>query len=189
MWDTSVEHHALWMMLPSLDEVPSHPLPSGYSWRFFEPGDELRWAEIETSAGEFATPQDGLARFRRDYPTNDELDERLIFLTLDEKPVATITAWHVDTPTDGKIQWVSVDAAYQGRGLSKPLVSLALQRLRELGHTAACLHTQTESWVAVGVYASFGFRPLLGMPNSAGEEEGWRIVREKLGYLPDPLQY
>ena len=60
----------------------------------------------------------------------------------------------------GRLHWVSVDAAHQGRGLSKPLVAMALSSACcELGHREAILTTQTPSWVAIRVYHRFGFRP------------------------------
>ena len=99
------------------------------------------------------------------------------------EPFATATAWH-DHGAQGRLHWVGVDAAHQGMGLSKPLVSLALQRLREVGYRSAMLTTQTASWVAIKVYHRFGFRPLL---RKCCEAEGWKIVSDKTGI--DFLQY
>lgn len=76
------------------------------------------------------------------------------------------------------MHWVSVDQAHQGLGLSKAVVSLAMHRLRELGHTSAFLTTQTASWVAIKVYHRFGFRPDVREENQI---EGWRIVSERTG--------
>ena len=82
------------------------------------------------------------------------------------------------------MHWVSVDAAHQGQGLSKPVVSLAMQRLRKLGYRSAYLTTQTESWLAIRLYHRFGFWPVL----CSGEESvGQKIVSEKSGI--DSLQY
>ena len=68
MWDTSVEKVHLAMELDSLENLPQHPLPQRYGWRFYQPGDEIHWARIETSAGEFSQIEGGLRRFERDFP-------------------------------------------------------------------------------------------------------------------------
>ncbi len=186
MWDTTIPMIGLAMRADSLENLPVFDLPAPYGWRYFQPGDERVWAEIETSAGEFKTPEEGIEAFRRYYPTDDGLDERMIFLTDAGIPFATATAWFDGEPDgqDGHLHWVGVDATHQGRGLSKPLVSLTMQRMRELGYKNAYLTTQTASWVAVKVYHQFGFRPVL---REEKEIEGWRIVSEKTGI--DFMQY
>ena len=93
MWDTSVEKVHLRMELDSLEQLPRHPLPERYGFRFYRPGDEIHWARIETSAGEFSRIEDGLRRFERDFPDREPLPERMIFLTDGGVPFATVTAW------------------------------------------------------------------------------------------------
>lgn len=181
MWDSTLPMIGLAMRADSLENMPVFELPKPYSWRLFQPGDERVWAEIETSAGEFRTPEEGLKGFRRYYPTDDALPERMFFLTDGGKPFATATAWFGDagpSSAEGRLHWVSVDQAHQGQGLSKAVVSLAMHRLRALGHTSAFLTTQTASWVAIKVYHQFGFAPLI---REERELEGWRIVSEKTG--------
>ena len=105
----------------------------------------------------------------------------MIFLTDHGVPFATATAWFGEDgedPAEGRLHWVGMDAAHQGRGLSKPLVSLAMHRLQTLGYTSAYLTTQTASWVAIKVYHRFGFRPDV---RTEKEIEGWQIVSEKTG--------
>ena len=181
MWDLSVPMIGLAMRADALDHLPEFALPAEYGWRYFQPGDERLWAEIEMSAGEFRTPEDGIRGFRRYYPTDDGLDERMIFLTDRGAPFATATAWFGEgdaDPNEGRLHWVGMDEAHQGRGLSKPLVSLAMHRLQALGYKSAYLTTQTASWVAIKVYHRFGFRPDV---RAEREIEGWRIVSEKTG--------
>ena len=181
MMDRSIPWIGLAMRLDSLDRLPESRLPDGYGWRFYRPGDKRLWTEIEASAGEFERPEDGIAAFERYYPEEDQLPGRMLFLTDGGEPFATATAWFGDAGPDdpeGRLHWVSVNKGHQGKGLSRPLVALALQRMRALGHTSAFLTTQTASWVAIKVYHQFGFLPLL---RDAGEVEGWRIVSEKSG--------
>lgn len=183
MMDRTVPMIGLAMRMESLDALPEYPLPPQYGFRYFEPGDEHNWALIETSAGEFGDTDAALAGFRRPcyYPNDDWLDQRMLFLTDCGVPFATATAWFGDDGPDvpeGRLHWVGIDAAHQRRGLSYPLVSLAMRRIRELGHTSAYLTTQTASWPAIKVYRAFGFKPML---RDDKEREGWRIVSEMTG--------
>lgn len=181
MMDRTIPWIGLVMKLDSLEHLLEYPLPEEYGCRWFRAGDERVWAEIETSAGEFSNPEDGVVGFRRYFPSDEGLDERMLFLTDGGIPFATATAWYGEGdhgPREGRLHWVSVDAAHQRRGLSYPLVSLALDRMRALGHRSAYLTTQTASWPAIKLYRRFGFAPLV---REAGELEGWRIVSEKTG--------
>lgn len=177
MWDTSIKMIGLAMKTDNLSEIREFELPESYSWRYYEPGDERVWAEIEMSAGEFTRIEDGIQKFHHYYPDASLLPGRMIFLTDGGKPFATATAWFSDEdPSIGRLHWVSVDQAHQGKGLSKPLVSLAMRRMRELGYSSACLTTQTASWVAIKVYSEFGFRADV---REEAELAGWRLVEEK----------
>ena len=181
MMDRSIPWIGLTMRLDSLDGAPRFDLPAEYGWRFFRPGDLEAWSAIEISAGEFDSPDRAAAGFRKYYPTDDGLSERMFFLTDGGVPFATATAWFGEGDHDaseGRLHWVGIDQAHQRRGLSYPLVSLALERMRRLGHRRAYLTTQTASWPAIRVYRRFGFVPMLC---AEAEIEGWRIVSEKTG--------
>lgn len=177
MWDTSVEMIELTMALDCLDDLPAHPLPEQYGCRTYRPGDELHWARIETSAGEFSKVEAGLRRFEGEFPDREPLSERMLFLTDNGVPFATATAWFAPDGA-GLLHYVAIDAAHQGQGLSRPLTALALKRMHELGHRRARLGTQTYSWVAIRVYREFGFHPQVCGDT---ERRGWRIVAEKTG--------
>lgn len=180
MMDRTIPWIGLAMRLDSLERLPAYELPAPYGVRFFKPGDEHLWAEIEASAGEFRNKADAMKGFRKYYPTDEGLSERMLFLTDGSAPFATATAWYGDGELAhmGRLHWVSMDAAHQLRGLSRPLVYLALERMRDLGYRDAYLTTQTASWPAIKVYNTFGFVPWI---REEGEREGWRIVSEKTG--------
>lgn len=181
MWDSTVECIGLNMRLDSLSGVSPVRLPEKYGWRFYRPGDGREWARIWASAGGFASEEAALEGFYRDFENEELLFGRMIFLTENEKPFATATAWFDDDPAGpvGRLHWVGIDAEHQGLGLSGALVSLTLDRLRELGHVMANLGTLTHCWVAVGVYhRRFGFRPVAKRER---EVEGWKIVSDKSG--------
>lgn len=158
----------------NLMNLPAYSLPEGYSFRFYQPGDEENWLEIEASAREFLCPEEGREAWQRYYGGKEEkLKSRMLFV-MDAKgnPVATATAF--DDQKDeaaGWLHWVAVRREHQGKGISKPLVYKALQILKEMGYPYACVPTQTTTWLAVKVYLDCGFIPW------KGEAEGWRIIR------------
>lgn len=179
MFDRSVPMIPLAMRAESLQNMPAFTLPERYQYRYFQPGDEWNWAKIESSAGEFPNPERGIIGFRRYYPTDKDLEKRMIFLLENGIPFATATAWYGDeNPEEGRLHWVSVDESHQGRGLSNALVSITMHRMHELGHKTAYLTTQTASWVAIKVYHKFGFRPVI---SDSDDVRGWKIVSEKTG--------
>ena len=180
MLDHSIPYYDLTMVLSSLHNIPDYPLPECFGIRRYLPGDEFYWSVIEHSAGQFERVEDALNGFCCAFPDRASLSERMLFLTDGDVPFATATAWFgVDGPNGriGRLHWIAIDEAHQGKRLSRPLVALALQRMRALGHTEAYLTTQTESWVAIKTYARFGFMPVI----DDSSREGWRIVSEKAG--------
>ena len=72
---------------------------------------------------------------------------------------------------------VAVAPAWQGRGLSKPMLAAACARLRDLGHSRGVLTTQTVRSRAVGLYLRFGFGPEIVCPADAA---AWRLVATRL---------
>lgn len=165
-----------------LDILPIYPLPEGYRFVFYRPGDRDSWIAIEQSAREFDSYNQGIAAWERYYGDHEtELPQRMLFLedVKTGEKVATATAFydviHGDTSGSAWLHWVAVRREYQGRGLSKPLVGKALRLMKELSYTHAKIPTQTTTWVAVKVYLDLGFLPT---PESTKKAwEGWRILR------------
>jgi len=60
-----------------LQSIPSPPLPDGYSFRFYQQGDEKNWLQIEASAREFLCPEEGKEAWQRYYGGNDRLMKEL----------------------------------------------------------------------------------------------------------------
>ena len=167
-----------------LENLPVCTLPAGYRFVFFQPGDELAWIDIEMSSGEFNSVEKGWEKWNKYFaPHVDELDHRVVFIEdTDGRKVATASAYFdirgIDGRDVGYLHWVAVRADQQGKGLSKPLIYHVLSLLRAMGHTHTKILTQTLSWVAVGIYMSFGFRPEKN--NAVEAAEGWRIIRTLL---------
>ena len=61
----------------------------------------------------------------------------------------------------------------QGKGLSNPMLSIALRRLKKLGHKDAVLCTQSPRLPAISLYLKFGFKPQF---KSKDDENAWKGI-------------
>ena len=171
------------MVRKDLFNIPQYLLPTGFRIRLFEKGDEANWVRIETSVGEFIDEEAARQRFEKEFgPYLDEMTKRCLFIE-DENghAIATTTAWYGDL-TDygegiGRIHWVGVVPEYQGRKLSKPLLSEALNLLAR-HHSKAYLTSQTTSYQAVNMYLNYGFEPYIMHPTC---DEAWALMEKTLG--------
>lgn len=169
-----------------ISEVSRYELPDGYSFVPYSDNDRDTWIEIEMSAKEFISYEQGLAAWNRYYGERlEELPGRMFFIENDEgEKVATATALYDiygrDTSNDGWLHWVAIRREYQGKGLSKPLITYMLQVMNELGYTHVKIPTQTNTWLACKVYMDLGFLPV--EENMERNREGWRIVKALTGH-------
>lgn len=165
----------------TLDGTPVYPLPAGYRFVFYQPGDRDAWIAIEQSARELISHDQGVEVWNRYYANHEaELPGRMLFIETESgEKVATVTAFYDitgrDQSGDAWLHWVAVRREYQGRGLAKPLISRALERMREMGYTRAKIPTQTTTWLACRIYLDFGFRPI--PLNAVHSRDGWRIIK------------
>ena len=148
------------MTLETLKDIPLFVLPEAFRLRAHRPGDEELWARIQNEADEFQEIDRSVfdAQFGSD---SREHGRRIFYMeTNDGEPVGSIAAWYGESDFDaawGRIHWVAILPAWQGKGLSKPLMTAALERLRELGHEKAYLTTDTRRAGAIALYRKFGF--------------------------------
>jgi ribosomal protein S18 acetylase RimI-like enzyme len=169
------------MKIDSLSDLPSYPLPASFSVRSHVDGDETRWAEIETAAGEFPDLEAAAAHHQREFGGHDaELRDRRFYLfDPGGSAVGTATAWfhpdYLGAPS-GRLHWVAIVPDWQGRHLAKPLVSVAMRKIAA-HHDRAFLTTQTTSYKAIRVYLDFGFRPHIA---DEAQRRGWMILSEIL---------
>jgi RimJ/RimL family protein N-acetyltransferase len=162
MLDKSVEYVDVLMQRRQGTPVPVFELPKGYTYSYFNPGDEKAWAKIETSVLEFDDELDAFIYFQKEFmPYLPELEKRCIFIeTNDGEKVATSTAWwgYTGIRRDPWLHWVSVKPAYQGLGLGKAIVSKTTQLMLEIeGDRDFYLHTQTWSHRAIRIYEKVGY--------------------------------
>lgn len=178
--DDRIKYYEL-LLERSLIDLPHYELPEGYSFVFYQHGDKTTWINIEISAKEFHNIKQGQEAWERYYGAREkELFERMVFIeNADGKKVATATAFYdifgCSQPDTGWLHWVAVCQEYQGKGLSKPLISYVLNLMREFGYIRAIIPTQTTTWLACSIYLSFGFQPLA--KNSIESRNGWRIIK------------
>ena len=174
------------MVRDDVANFPVYELPAGYRFRTFRDGDDVTWTNLQAAAEPFinVTPE----LFEREYGAHmDVLADRMIFIETDAgEAAASISAWwesERDNPLDrGRIHWVVVHPAYQRRGLTKPMMTRAMQRLAA-SHPSAMLGTSTGRTWALKVYLDFGFYPdpaeLEAKPQVA---EGWQLVQAQLNH-------
>ena len=171
------------MILEDLTKLPKFELPEGYVIRNFKDGDKQLWAEVETAAGEFTDPLQGIKQFEFEFERyQDELKER--FLILENKDgdcIGTSMGWFDDNffrAGYGRVHWVGIHPDYQGKGLAKPLMSKTMEIIKER-HEKCYLTTQTRSYKAIKIYLDFGFVPYIKDETCP---KGWKLMADYLNH-------
>lgn len=142
----------------------SKPLPQGYHYAMYQEGDELPWAQLEASVGEFDCVEDALAYFHRVFsPYKDILSKRMCFIRNEEGDVvSTASAWYKESAQRryALLHWVSTSPKEQGKGLAGAIVAYALSKFIDVekDQEEIFLHTQTWSYKAISLYYKYGFR-------------------------------
>jgi len=167
------------MIRLNLKGIPQYPMPAGYLMRLYAPGDEAAWAAINGAADKYnkITPD----KFKREFKEDvTELKRRCFFLREPGgRDVGTVTSWFnrdYHGRDMGRIHWVAILPEFQGRGLAKPMMTVAMNRLAEL-HDSAYLSTGIARFVAIRIYLDFGFVPEI---ETAGDLDRWELVRKAL---------
>lgn len=167
------------LVRPHLEALPASALPTGFALRLYRLGDRDRWVEIVSAADSFqpisATTHE--AAFGQDAKA---IAERQLFLVAPGgQLIGTATAWHGQGErwqSWGRVHWLAVSPAWQGRGFGKVLLAATLQRLRELGHARAYLTTETVRLTAIRLYLRLGFTPDL---TEVADRAAWRDLRSR----------
>ncbi|MCZ6672465.1 MAG: GNAT family N-acetyltransferase [Verrucomicrobia bacterium] len=176
------------MVRQDMAAIPEYRLPDGYSNRFFLPGDERTWLRIQLEAESFETIS--RERFRKTFANGpDQLPDRQLFLLNPKgQAIGTATAWFNNNyhgESLGQVHWVALLPEYQGRGLSKPLLSSICSLLQELGHRKSYLITSTRKIAAINLYLHFGFQPYIRGPE---DESVWNQLEHSLKYKIDKTE-
>ncbi len=167
------------MLRQNMDSIPRINLPDGFSSRGMTRDDVRNWTEIWRSLEPSGRIGDDLFfnEFGKDW---DEIGRRC-FLIEDTAGscVGTISAWYDSSFKGGewgRIHWVAVRKEFQGRGLAKPMLSLAMEKLASR-HCRCYLVTHAHRIPAISLYLKFGFVPDL---SSEKFRKLWIGVLEKL---------
>jgi len=152
------------MLRRDLENIPEFPLPAGFALRWYQPGDEASWLAIHKLADHYnqITPE----LFANQFGTDPLLlgQRQCFLLEASGHAIGTASAWfddNFDGGRIGRVHWVALLPEYQGRKLSKPLLTAVCWRLRDLGHDHAYLTTIAERKPAIQLYLRFGFVPLI----------------------------
>lgn len=180
-------HKRVIMIREHLRDIPRVELAGGFTLRLYQPGDESQWLRIHLAADRLQPVTPDL--FKIQFGSNPQLlAYRQFYLQApDGVVIGTATAWFNDDFEGrrfGRIHWVAILPEYQGRGLSRPLLSATCHRLRELGHDCAYLTTSTARVPAINLYRRFGFVPLIKTPEEAEVWERFDEARENSSKVP-----
>lgn len=176
--DNKIKYYELLMKYDDTSTFKKYKLPNGFHYKFYKSGDELEWVNIHIQSGEFTSKEQGLEWFHTFYDSFiNELNKRCIFIvdskTNEKVGTATVSLLkQKEYGYDAAIDWLAIKRKYQGKGLSKPLVTKCMEIAKELGHKSLILHTQTTTWLAAKLYLDFGFEVL-----NKDEVNGWRILK------------
>lgn len=137
-------------------------LPKGFSTVPYEKGYERAWAELEFSAGDFASLEEAETYFVETYTRDRErLARNVRFLLNEERAViGSCIAWQ-DKRRDSwvaSLHWLIVAERYHGMGLGKALCREIMNLFAEQGRLPVYIHTQPWSWKAIFLYLSLGFK-------------------------------
>ena len=168
------------MIRPNMDNIPVYPLPDSYSIRAYTPGDENSWVELQSRTDKFNKIDIDLFHKSFGYDT-EILSKRILFLLNPHgKIIGTASAWFNDDyhgEKYGRIHWVAIHPDYQGKGLSKPLLSAACKKLVSLGHCKTYLTTSSARIAAINLYLKFGFEPEINTPE---DKIIWKSIQDIL---------
>ncbi len=128
-------------------------------FRSFEAGMDSAWLSIQDRSDHYNVFPPGT--FEKEFGNNEsDLAKRMLFLEIGGELIATASAWypHGDWSSEyGRVHWVAVVPEFQGRGLSKVLLTQVLTAMSELGYTKSYLTTGSVRMPAIRLYEKFNF--------------------------------
>jgi len=175
-----MESRRVIMVRRHLEGIPQFALPAGYSIRWYRPGDRAVWLRIHALA-EKEVPTSAEIYEKQFAGDESERTRRQAFL-LDAAghEIGTASAWWNDDyhgQRFGRVHWVAIVPAQQGKGLAKPLMTATCNRLSELAHDNAYLTTWSNKLPAIQLYFVFGFEPDI---RSAEDEATWQPILDEI---------
>ncbi len=172
---------SLYMIRPTLDDLPVAPFPEGYGIRAMRLDEAGLWTDIQRDAEPFFEVQSEW--FGQAFGGDPDAVPQRCYLIVNARGVAvgTVSAWYNNNyhgETWGQVHWLAVRPAYQRRGLARAALAYCLAQLARW-HDRAYLGTHSERIGAIRLYLEMGFRPDLDHP---GARAAWLALRDKVGY-------
>lgn len=177
-YDNRIKYYELLMKYDDTSNYVKYDLPSGFHFEYYKDGDINDWIDIHISSGEFVGYDEGNQIFYDFYNSFiNKLNQRCIFIVEDltQRKVGTATISLLNKKNydyEASIDWLAIRKEYQGKHLSKALISKIVELANTLGHKRIILHTQTTTWLAAKIYLDYGFEIL-----NKNEKEGWNILK------------
>jgi ribosomal protein S18 acetylase RimI-like enzyme len=156
------------MLRLNSQEIPQYLPEKDLHIERFRKGQEVKWAELEYSVGEFDSREHALKHFNNEFGNKLGLfSQRCFFLYEKNKIIGTVTAWEDSdffATLTGRLHWLSISPDHQNRGLAKLLISAALNELTKK-HKITYLTTLSINFPAIKIYLDFGFYPFIPNEN------------------------
>ena len=174
------EYISIAMIRDNLESIPQFRFPSDYTMRWYQDGDEELWLEVQrASEDHIEITHELFMEWHGSYLSI--LKDRMFFVLDSEmNAIGTATAWFIDDYKGkpyGRVGWVAVVPNMRNKGLSKPMMTVLCNRLRDLGHERAYLTTSTTRFPAIRLYWRFGFRAEFDKP---GDTRIWQELEQKI---------
>lgn len=163
----------LFMRKSDMENIPETVLPDGITLHTHADGNEKEWENlIENSFGSHFDFANSLTN-RKGYKP-----EHVFYLSRDGIDVATASAIEKqEFPNEGWLHMVGVHTSARGLGLSKPIVTAALDSFAKRGFKSVMLSTDDFRIPAIKTYLSLGFHPVLSHESHASR---WDEVMSKI---------
>ena len=182
--DRTLPNLSVKMECDDLINFPRVAFPPGYSIRPYQPGDEAAWQHLHRIGDPLSQVDFNDAFFVEQFGRDLEvLRSRMFYVESATGEVAgSISAWSTDDqPAQGLIHWVIVHPEHRRRGLSKPMMSHAMQRLAQ-SHQQAVLGTSLARPWAIKVYLDFGFVPADEELRDPTHLQGWGLLQQYINH-------
>jgi mycothiol synthase len=156
------------MWRPNLNKIPDMQLPSGFSLRSFNSGDEEQWVNIINDSYDRHYSVSDFNAIMIDTPSYRP--ERILFVC-DQSglPCATASAYRkIGLPdTVGMVHYVGRLRDFSGRKLGLSVTIAAIHQFKKEGCSSCILSTDDFRIPAIKLYLDLGFKPLIVHVNQA----------------------
>ena len=184
MIDNNTPYYTVIMCKNDTESYPDYSLPDGYEFVFYTTGDEIKWANLEYSLGQFSSVEQGLDFFKRDFIDGQTLspEERVLFVKdPDGEYIATGALWngYFEGKICQKLHWIAISDKCAGKGIAKAMTSRLLKLYNDLGYSGfVYLVTGSRYYPAINIYRKFGFTEYVGEHCPTGDMSDEQFVRE-----------